>query len=308
MDRLADLDGALVGLLLAGDHAEQRGLAGAVGTDDAHDAARRQLEGEIVDQEIVAEALGQALEVDHVLAEPLRHRDDDLGGLDAAVGGLLQQFLVALIARLGFGLAGARAGRDPFVLALEGAPARLLLAALLHQPLLLLLEPGGIVALVGNAAAAVELEDPAGDVVEEVAVVGDDQDRARIFAQVAFEPGDRFGVEMVGGLVEQQQLGLLQQQPAKRDPAPLAARELGHIGVVGGAAQRVHGEIDLGIEIPQALGLDLVLQLGHLVGVLVRIVHRQLVVAVEHGLLGGDPSITFSRTDLVGSICGSCDR
>jgi hypothetical protein len=47
---------AAVGLLLAGDHAEQRRLAGAVRADDADDAARRQLEAEVVDQQPVAEA------------------------------------------------------------------------------------------------------------------------------------------------------------------------------------------------------------------------------------------------------------
>ena len=65
---------------------------------------------------------------------------------------------------------------------------RSLLAALLLQPLLFLHQPGRIVALVGNALAAVELEDPAGDIVEEVAVMGDDQDRAGIVAQMAFQP------------------------------------------------------------------------------------------------------------------------
>jgi hypothetical protein len=223
------------------------------------------------------------------LAEPLRHRDDDLGGLRAAVGGFLQQFLVALIARLGFCLPGARARRNPFALAIERAPVGLVLAALLHEPFLLLLEPGGVIALVGNAAPAVELEDPAGHMIEEVAIMGDDEDRARIFVQVAFEPGDRLRIEVVGGLVEQQKLGLLQEEPAERDPPPLAARELGNVGIVGRAAQRVHRQVDLGIEIPQPLGLDLVLQLGHLVRGLVGIVHRQLVVAVEHRLLGGKP-------------------
>src|SRR5229473_8689086 len=39
LDRLADLDRARVGFLLTGDHVEKRGLAGAVGTDDADDPA-----------------------------------------------------------------------------------------------------------------------------------------------------------------------------------------------------------------------------------------------------------------------------
>jgi len=63
-----------------------------------------------------------------------------------------------------------------------------LFAALLLEPLLLLHQPGRIIALVGNALAAVEFENPARDVVEEVAVMGDDQDGAGIVAQMAFQP------------------------------------------------------------------------------------------------------------------------
>ena len=117
--------------------------------------------------------------------------------------------------------------------------------------------------------------------------MGDDQDRAGIVAQVAFQPGHRFGVEMVGRLVEQQQLGLVEQQPAQRDAAALAAREFGHVGIIRRTAQRVHGLVDLAVEIPEALGLDLVLQFGHLVGGLVGIVGGELVVAVEDRLLLG---------------------
>ena len=118
--------------------------------------------------------------------------------------------------------------------------------------------------------------------------MGDDQDRARIIAQMAFEPVDAFGVEMVGRFVEQQQVRLVEQELAQSDAALFAAREFGNIGVVRRAAQRVHRQIDLAVEVPQVLGVDLVLQLGHLVGGLVRIVDGQLIVAVEDRLLGGD--------------------
>ena len=87
-------------------------------------------------------------------------------------------------------------------------------AALLFEPLLLLNEPRRIVALVGNAAAAIELENPAGDVIEEIAVVGDDQNRAGIVAQMALEPGHRLGIEMVGRLVEEKEIRLRQQKLA----------------------------------------------------------------------------------------------
>ena len=164
----------------------------------------------------------------------------------------------------------------------------LVLAAFLFEPFLLLHQPRRVIPLVGNAAAAVELENPTGDVVEKIPIVGDDQNGARIVAQVAFEPQHRLGVEVVGGLVEQEKLGLFEQEPAQRHPPPLAARELCHLGIVGRAAQRVHRQIDFGVEIPQPLGLDLVLQLGHLVGGLVGIIRRQLVVAIDDRLLRRD--------------------
>src|SRR5205085_246276 len=163
---------------------EQRGLAGAVGADHADDAAWRQFKGEIVDQLTVAVTFAEAFEVDNVLAETLGHGNRDLRGRGLLLARLLQQFIVALIARLGFGLPRLRRGRDPFLLARQRALMRGLLAALLLEALLLLHQPGRIVALIGNAAAAIELEDPAGDIVEEVAVVGDDQDRAGIVAQM----------------------------------------------------------------------------------------------------------------------------
>ncbi len=93
---------------------------------------------------------------------------------------------------------------------------------------------------------------------------------------------------MVGRLVQQQEFGLVEQQLAQRDAAALAAGELCHIRIVRRAAQRVHRLIDLAVEIPQAGGLDLVLQFGHLVGGLFGIIHRQLVVAIEDRLLLGD--------------------
>src|SRR5437879_13821651 len=79
---------------------------------------------------------------------------------------------------------------------------------------------------------------PTRDVVEEIAVVGDDQDRAGILPQVAFQPRYRFGVEMVGRLVQEQQVGLVEQQPAQGDPAGLPAGEVFDLGVIGWAAQR----------------------------------------------------------------------
>ncbi len=91
---------------------------------------------------------------------------------------------------------------------------------------------------------------------------------------------------MVGRLVEKQQFGLFQQQFAERHATALAARQLVDRPIVRRAAQGIHRLLDLRIEVPEVLRFDLVLQTGHLVGSLVRIVHRQFVVAIEKRALG----------------------
>ncbi len=145
---------------------------------------------------------------------------------------------------------------------LEGTLARRLRLALLLQALLLLLEPAGVVALIGNAAAAIELEDPAGDIVEEIAVVGHRHDGAGIIRQEALQPRHGFRVEMIGGLVQQQQVRPLQQQAAECHAAALAARELADVGVARRAAQRIHGDLDGALELPAIDRVDLLLQLA----------------------------------------------
>ena len=113
-----------------------------------------------------------------------------------------------------------------------------------------------------------------------------DQDHAaRVLLQVALEPRHAFRVEMVGRLVEQQDVGLRQQQLGQRHAPLLAARKLRHIGITRRTAQRIERLLDLRVEVPQVVGVDLVLQLGHLVGGVVGVVRRDLVVAVELGLL-----------------------
>ena len=161
-------------------------------------------------------------------------------------------------------------------------------------------------------ASAVELEDPLGDVVEEVAVVGDGDHRARVLVEEALEPLDGLGVEVVGRLVEQQQVGVLEQQPGERHAALLAAGERRDVGVVGRAAQRVHRDLDVALDVPGVGGVDPVLERG-LLGA------DRLVVGVGLGPLGHHgvvlrragrwtsrtPSMTLPLTSFAGSSCGS---
>ena len=120
---------------------------------------------------------------------------------------------------------------------------------LLVEACLLLFQPAGVVALERIAAAAIEFENPLGDVVEEVAVVRDGDDRARVLLQMVFEPLDGLGVEVVGRLVEQQQIGLLQERLAERDAPAFAAGELFDRRVAGRQPHRVHRDFELAVEV-----------------------------------------------------------
>src|SRR3546814_17554309 len=81
----SDLDLAAVGLCLAGDGLEQGRFAGTVRPDHADDAAGRQVEIEILEQQFVAVSLGQPLGLDDVVAEPFGDLDQDLRLADRAV-------------------------------------------------------------------------------------------------------------------------------------------------------------------------------------------------------------------------------
>ncbi len=65
---------------------------------------------------------------------------------------------------------------------------------------------------------------------------------------------------MVGGLVEQQHVRLLEQDSAERHPAALAAREPRDVRVTRRQAQRVHRHVDLVIELPETERVDALLQ------------------------------------------------
>ncbi len=107
--------------------------------------------------------------------------------------------------------------------------------------------------------AAVEFEDPPGHIVEEVAVVGDGDNRAGVLLQVLLQPGHGLGVEVVGRLVEQQDVGLLQEQPHQRHAPPLAAGKDGDGRIARRTAQRVHRQIEPAVEVPGVHMVELVL-------------------------------------------------
>ena len=112
--------------------------------------------------------------------------------------------------------------------------------------------------------------------------MGHRHDGAGKFRQEAFEPGDRFDVEMVGRLVEQQHVRPGEQQPGERDAPPLAAGQGGDAVVRRRAAQRVHRDLDAPVEVPGVGGVDLLLEPGLLLDQAVHLLVGQLL-AEPHG-------------------------
>ena len=106
--------------------------------------------------------------------------------------------------------------------------------------------------------------------------MGHGNHRALVLLEMLLQPVDGLGVEVVGGLVEKQHVGLLEQQAAKGHAAALTAGEVLHAAVAGRAVEGGHRTVELRVHVPGVGGVDDVLQLGltahqllHLRGILV---------------------------------------
>ena len=83
----------------------------------------------------------------------------------------------------------------------------------------------GVIALKPDRlAVALESEDVGGDAIQEPAAVGDDDGAAGIIDKPFFERAQRIDVEVVGRLVEQQEVGALLEHLGEVHPVALAAR------------------------------------------------------------------------------------
>ncbi len=171
------------------------------------------------------------------LGQRQRHVADPFAALGALDAQAFQAAHAAFIA----GAAGFHALADPDFLLGQQLVEAGLFEALGFQPLGLALLPLREVAGEAEQPAAVQLDDAGGHRIQEAAVVGDDDGGAFPGAQHFFEPGDAVEVEVVGGLVQQQQIGFLDQRAGQRDALAGAARQAGDLGVRRQAELFEHG-------------------------------------------------------------------
>ena len=109
----------------------------------------------------------------------------------------------------------------------------------------------------------------------------DGEHGALVVVEELLQPQDALGIQVVRGLVEQQQVGRLEKQAAEGHAPALATREHVHGRVRVGALEGVHGLGELGVQVPSAYRVNLVLELAHLG-------HEGVEVRVGVGHLSGD--------------------
>jgi len=247
LDVVAAADDAGGGGATAGESLDQGRLAGPVGADEDHVLAALDLEAG-AGEEGAARNLDRG--VDHLQHHPagslrrlegeaqvaavaaLGHRAVALGLLDLLDPRLRLPRLRRLVAEA---LDEALHPLDLGLLALDrlaegDLTRRLLLAPSVPGPS----EEAG--------ALRLQLQHRGPNRLQEPAVVGDEDDRGVEVDEVGLEPLQRGDVEVVGRLVEQQQVGLGRQRPRQRGSRQLAAgerreRPLGLLGVEAEPAQ-----------------------------------------------------------------------
>ena len=249
----APCDGPGRRLQLAGEQPDQRRLAGAVGADEADLAAPLDDEVDAGDDVGAVVAARRALQLGAHARRALRGREGELGeqllaGRDLDPVELLERLDPSLhLAGLGGLVAEAldealRLGDH--ALRLSGRGLELGDAGLTGDDVL------GERAGVLGRTAPVELDDAGGDGVDEVAVVADEEEGAGPGRQVLFEPGDGVDVEVVRRLVEDEDVGLGQQQSGEGHPHPPATGQLADRPVVGigREAESVQDAMGLGLQ------------------------------------------------------------
>ena len=247
------LDGAGLRRELAEEQAEQRGLARAVGADDADLVAALDARREIAHNPaaVVGVAEARVLALDHLEAAAIRllRGDRRLAGAVAARGALGAHLLERVDAVARARALRLHAAADPDFLLRELLVELRALHFLGLEHGLLAREKRVVVALPADELAAIDLDDARGNLPEKRAIVGHEQQRPAPLEQKFLQPQDRLEIEMVGRLVEQQQLRRLDEAARQQHAAFLPGGERGEL-VLGGQAHLLEQPLATVVALP----------------------------------------------------------
>ena len=196
----------------------------------------------------------QTLGGDRLLADA-SGRGRHAHGAAALASRLLPHRFDALLPRLLFGAAGLGALAQPGQFPPQRAAE---LGSRGHFGVLFLGavgQIGGVVALVAARLTAFHRHDPSRHPIQQIAIVGDQHQGARVAIQPALQPLHPVGIEMVGGFIEQQHFGLGHQSRRQGHPAPVAAGEFPHRPVHIADAEAIQHLMAFALQIPGLAGI-----------------------------------------------------
>ena len=222
-----DVHAALVGLQLPGDEPQQGGLPHAVVAHDADAVVPQHAVGKVPQHPARVVLLAHVPQLDDLSSQAAggRRQADALVRLR---GLLVPQGLIALDAVLALGGPGLAAPQDPLPLRPQDGLA-LALAGLGHlRPLGLQLQIFGVVGLVVIELPPGELRDVVHHPLQKVAVVGHHDEPAPEAAKPVLQPGDHGGIQVVGGLVQDQHVRRVDEGRRQRQALALPAGEGPH--------------------------------------------------------------------------------
>ncbi len=123
---------------------------------------------------------------------------------------------------------------------------------------------GGVVAVVVASFAPIHFHDPPGHPIEHVAVVGHQHQGPLETAQIALQPLDAIGIEVVGGLIQQQHIRIGHQGGRQGHPLAVSPGEFAHLALAIGDSQPLQHLLALALQIPGIEAIHPALQIAEL--------------------------------------------
>ena len=285
LDSLAYLEGARIGSLQSHNHAEESSLARAVWSDDAHDTTWRKHKVKVLDELFLAKSFADTMCFNDLVAKTWTVGNEYLQLLLTLLLLFVEQLIVAVEASFAFCLTCLRRHANPFKLAFQRLAALACHLLFLLHALGLLFEPRGVIALPGDSFTSVELKNPACHIVEKIAVVRNGDNRALVLREMLLEPVNALCIQMVGWLVEQQDVWFLKKQATECHATTFTTTQCLDWLVGRWTTKRIHCTLQFAVQVPGIGAVDDVLQLTlsseelvHLVFVLVILGQTELLV------------------------------
>ena len=267
------------------DGLQQRGLPGAVQPDDAQllPALDLQLLQGLV-KRIAIPTHARVLQHQGHIAAPLGFRKGELH-LAPVLDGIRDAVELGQVRAAAPGLLGVLprdVAADVLFLLLDVILLAVEMALGQFQFLLFFLHEFRVIAFVGPALAHINFQDAGGDFVQKVAVMRDDHHRRGAVGDKILEPSQRWQIQMVRGLIQQEQILALEHRLGEHYAALLAATKRIHglFKLILAESQRLQNTFRTGADAEPIEALE---GLGHIL--VARHDHIEVRIGLAHPML-----------------------